>query len=75
MVVGERKPFEEIMKMLEGHKKIMVLGCGGCVTVCLTGGQDEVRVLSSQLRMARDGRQHLGNYRKDRGTAMRPGVH
>lgn len=42
------------MKMVEGHKKILVLGCGGCVTVCLTGGQDQVRVLSSQLRMARD---------------------
>jgi ferredoxin len=54
MVIGERKPFDEIMKMVEGHKKIMVLGCGGCVTVCLTGGQDAVRVLSSQLRMARD---------------------
>ncbi|MGO9570248.1 MAG: methylenetetrahydrofolate reductase C-terminal domain-containing protein [Desulfomonilaceae bacterium] len=54
MVVGERKPFEEIARMLEGHKKIMVLGCGGCVTVCLTGGQEAVRVLSSQLRMARD---------------------
>ncbi|MFH1113666.1 MAG: methylenetetrahydrofolate reductase C-terminal domain-containing protein [Pseudomonadota bacterium] len=54
MVVGERKPFDEITGMLEGHKKIMVLGCGGCVTVCLTGGQDEVRVLSSQIRMARD---------------------
>jgi ferredoxin len=54
MVIGERKPFEEILKMLEPYKKIMVLGCGGCVTVCLTGGQDEVRVLSSQLRMARD---------------------
>jgi ferredoxin len=54
MVVGERKPFEEITGMLEGNKKILVLGCGGCVTVCLTGGQDEVRVLSSQLRMARD---------------------
>jgi ferredoxin len=54
MVIGERKPFEELMKMISGHKKIMVLGCGGCVTVCLTGGDDAVRVLSSQLRMARD---------------------
>ncbi len=54
MVIGERKPFDEIMRMAEGLKKIMVLGCGGCVTVCLTGGHDEVRVLSSQLRMARD---------------------
>jgi ferredoxin len=48
MVVGERKPFEEITRMLEGHKKVMVLGCGGCVTVCLTGGDEAVRVLSSQ---------------------------
>jgi len=54
MVVGERKPFDEITRMLEGHKKVLVLGCGGCVTVCLTGGHDEVRVLSSQLRMAGD---------------------
>jgi ferredoxin len=54
MVIGERKPFDEIMRMTEGLNKIMVLGCGGCVTVCLTGGHDEVRVLSSQLRMARD---------------------
>lgn len=41
MVIGERKPFDEIMKMLEGVKKIAVMGCGGCVTVCLTGGHDE----------------------------------
>lgn len=54
MVIGERKPFDEITNMTEGNKKVMVLGCGGCVTVCLTGGHDEVRVLSSQLRMARD---------------------
>jgi hypothetical protein len=54
MVIGERKPFDEITKMLEGHKKVLVLGCGGCVTVCLTGGRDEARVLSSQIRMARD---------------------
>lgn len=54
MVVGERKPFDEIVKMTKDNKKIIVLGCGGCVTVCLTGGHDEVRVLSSQLRMARD---------------------
>jgi ferredoxin len=54
MVIGERKPFEEIVKMLNGHKKILVLGCGGCVTVCLTGGDDAVKVLSSQLRMSRE---------------------
>ncbi len=54
MVVGERKPFDEILKMVQDHKKILLLGCGGCVTVCLTGGDDAVRVLGSQLRMARE---------------------
>ncbi|HTY23296.1 MAG TPA: methylenetetrahydrofolate reductase C-terminal domain-containing protein [Desulfomonilaceae bacterium] len=54
MVVGERKPFEELLKMVENHNKILLLGCGGCVTVCLTGGEDAVRVLASQLRMARE---------------------
>ncbi len=54
MVIGERKPFDEIIMMLGGHKKVLVLGCGGCVTVCLTGGRDEARVLSSQIKMARD---------------------
>ncbi|MDQ1239407.1 MAG: hypothetical protein QG577_1593 [Thermodesulfobacteriota bacterium] len=54
MVIGERKPLEEILKMLNGLKKVLVLGCGGCVTVCLTGGDDAVRVLASQIRMSRD---------------------
>lgn len=54
MVIGERKPLEEILKMLDGLKKVLVLGCGGCVTVCLTGGDDAVRVLASQIRMSRD---------------------
>lgn len=54
MVIGERKPFEEIVKMLSDHKKILLLGCGGCVTVCLTGGEEAARVLSSQLRMFRE---------------------
>jgi len=54
MVIGERKPLEEILNMLDGIKKVLVLGCGGCVTVCLTGGDDAVRVLASQIRMSRD---------------------
>jgi ferredoxin len=54
MVIGERKPLEEILKMLNGLEKVLVLGCGGCVTVCLTGGDDAVRVLASQIRMSRD---------------------
>ena len=41
MIVGERKPFEEIMEMISPYKKVLIIGCGGCVTVCLTGGEKQ----------------------------------
>jgi len=52
MIVAERKPFEEISKMLTGYKKVLVVGCGACVTICWAGGEKEVGILSSQLRLA-----------------------
>jgi len=53
MIVAQPKPLDEICAMIEPYKKIMVLGCGGCVSVCLTGGEKEVGVLASSLRLRR----------------------
>ncbi len=53
MIVAKRKPLEEIKKMLKPYKKILNVGCGTCVSVCLAGGQKEVLVLNSELEMAR----------------------
>ena len=53
MIVAKRKPFEEIKEMLKGYKKVLNIGCGTCVSVCLTGGEKEVTVLSTELEMAR----------------------
>jgi ferredoxin len=52
MIVAERKPFEEIKGKIKEHKKLLVLGCGTCVSVCQTGGEKEVGLLATQLRMA-----------------------
>jgi len=56
MIVAERKPLDEILEMIAPYRKVLVLGCGGCVTVCLTGGEKQAEMLASQLRMARAGR-------------------
>ena len=52
MIVAERKPMDEILEMISGAKKVLVLGCGGCVTVCLTGGERQAEMLASQLALA-----------------------
>jgi ferredoxin len=52
MIVAEQKPLSELQEMLEDHKKVLVVGCGTCVTVCFAGGTKEVGVLASSLRMA-----------------------
>jgi len=52
MIVAELKPFEEIKNMLRDYKKVLVLGCGTCVTVCMSGGERQVELLASALKMA-----------------------
>ena len=52
MIVGERKPFQEIKESVRDCKKLLILGCGTCVSVCMAGGEKEVELLASQLRMS-----------------------
>ncbi|WP_028325996.1 methylenetetrahydrofolate reductase C-terminal domain-containing protein [Desulfatirhabdium butyrativorans] len=53
MIVAKRKPFDEIKSLIQGYKKILNVGCGTCVAVCLTGGEKEVSVLNAEIDMAR----------------------
>jgi ferredoxin len=52
MIVAERKKINDILEIVRDHKSILVLGCGTCVTVCLAGGEREVSIISSALRIA-----------------------
>ncbi|MGE5262291.1 MAG: methylenetetrahydrofolate reductase C-terminal domain-containing protein [Acidobacteriota bacterium] len=52
MIVAEQKPFEEIKAKLEKANRVLLVGCGTCVTVCFAGGEKEVGILASSLRMA-----------------------
>ena len=54
MIVAERKPIDELLAMVKDFKKILVIGCKGCVTVCNAGGRKEVGILSSIIRLARE---------------------
>ena len=52
MIVAKRKKIPEIFDTVKDHKNVLVLGCGTCVTVCLAGGEREVSIISSALRIA-----------------------
>jgi len=44
---------EEILEMVRPYKKILLLGCRECITVCAAGGEKEVGVLASELKLHR----------------------
>ena len=52
MIVAERKRIPEILEIVKEYEDVLVLGCGTCVTVCFAGGEREVAIISSALRIA-----------------------
>lgn len=51
MIVADRKPLEEILHMIGDARKVLLLGCKGCVTVCNVGGSKEVGILAAILNI------------------------
>ena len=49
MIVGKPKPIKEIAAFVSEFKHVVVLGCGTCVAVCLTGGDREASALAREL--------------------------
>ncbi len=53
MIKAEQKPVDELLRTLSPYNKVLLVGCGACVTVCHAGGEKEVASLASGLRIAR----------------------
>ncbi|MEA3350322.1 MAG: methylenetetrahydrofolate reductase C-terminal domain-containing protein [Chloroflexota bacterium] len=52
MIIAEQKPLDEIKNLIGDAEKVLVVGCGTCVTVCFAGGEREAQILASSLRMS-----------------------
>jgi len=52
MIIAEQKSLEELKTLVADAQKVLVVGCGTCVTVCFAGGAREAAIVSSSLRMA-----------------------
>jgi ferredoxin len=53
MIIAQQKPIKDIAAMVSDCKKVALIGCAGCVTVCLSGGEKETEVLAAALRIMR----------------------
>ncbi len=49
MIITKKKPREQILHSLKGCKKVFLIGCAQCATVCKTGGEDEVNEMAKGL--------------------------
>jgi ferredoxin len=58
MIIAERKDLGQLVKIVNGRKRVLIAGCRSCVAICQAGGEKEVAVLAEALRLeaAREGR-------------------
>jgi ferredoxin len=52
MIIAEQKSLDEIKTLIGNAEKVLVVGCGTCVTVCFAGGAREAAITATSLRMA-----------------------
>ena len=55
MMGQKQKPFEEILEKLNGKKKIVLMGCGGCATIFRTG--DPVAIDNMAEKLEKNGKE------------------
>lgn len=54
LIITELKPFDQIVNMIQPYDKIFIVGCGGCATICQTGGEDQVKEMAERIGKVKD---------------------
>ena len=49
MIISQQKPFEEIFATLGKRKRVFLIGCGLCATLCQSGGEEQVMEMKERL--------------------------
>ena len=49
MIITEKKPFEEVKKLIDKYNNIYVVSCGDCCAVCKTGGTEGAKALIEKI--------------------------
>ena len=66
-MMGQRlKPLKEILHYLDGKKKIVLMGCGGCATVFHTGGEADLEKMANTL--SKEGKEVLAQVKLPSGV-------
>lgn len=52
MIVSKAKPFEAVLAMVQGVKKIGLVGCKSCASACAVGGEKECNEMKEALEAA-----------------------
>jgi ferredoxin len=52
VIVAEQKRLEETRRVIAPYQRVLIVGCGTCMTVCDAGGEYEVAYLNSALQLA-----------------------
>jgi len=50
LIITKSKPKEVVLRSVGDRKRVFIVGCGTCATLCQTGGEEQVEEMANLLR-------------------------
>ena len=66
MIVTRKKPVEQVLAMLHGVRRVVLVGCASCAAACQTGGEKELEQMRQLLPSDRPGAASCRRWRSGR---------